>query len=61
MKGGSASIVAFDAFLQTDGSPIRLEVGFQLTGADGSAAGHGTIAQDYADFGGEVVVDPPVS
>lgn len=61
VMGGSASIVQFDAFLQTDGTPIRVEVGFQLTGADGSAAGYGTIAQDFADFGGDVVVDPPVS
>lgn len=60
VKGGSASIVVFDAFLQTDGSPIRIEVAFQITAADGSAAGNGTIAQDYADFGGEVVVEPPV-
>lgn len=61
LTGGSASIVVFDAFLQADGSPIRVEVGFQLTGADGSAAGYGTIAQEYADFGGDVVIEPPVS
>jgi hypothetical protein len=61
VTGGSASIVLFHAFLQADGSPVRVEVGFQLTGADGSAAGYGTIAQDYADFGGDVVVKPSVS
>ena len=61
VTGGSASIVVFDAFLQVDGSPVGIQLGLQLTGADGSTAGYGTIVQDYADFGGDVVVEPPVS
>ncbi len=61
MTGGSASIIVFDAFLQPDGSPVGIQLGLQLTGADGSTAGYATIVQDYADFGGDVVVEPPVS
>ncbi len=60
VMGGSASIVVFDCFVQPDGSPVRVEVGFQLDAADGSAAGYGTIMQDYAEFGGDIVVEPPI-
>jgi hypothetical protein len=60
VAGGTASVVLFDCFLLRDGSPVRVEVGLQLSAADGSAAGYSTIDQDYSEFGGEIVVDPPV-
>lgn len=60
VMGGTASIVTFDCFVYTDGSPVRIEIGFQLSAADGSSAGYGSIVQDYAEFGGDVVVEPPV-
>ena len=60
VTGGMASVVLFDCFLLRDGSPVRVEVGLQLTQADGSAAGYSTIEQDYSEFGGDIVVEPPV-
>ena len=60
VMGGTASIVSFDASVYPDGRPVRIEVGFQLSAADGSAAGFGSIVQDYSEFGGDVVVEPPV-
>ena len=61
VMGGSASIVVLDCYLHGDGSPVRIEVGFQIDAADGSTAGYGTIVQDFAEFGGDIVVEPPVS
>jgi hypothetical protein len=60
VPGGSASVVTFDCFLLGDGSPVRVEVGLELSKADGSAAGYSTIEQDYSEFGGDIVVEPPV-
>lgn len=60
VMGGTASVVVFDCYLRDDGIPVRLENGLQLDAADGTTAGNGTIVQDYAEFGGEVVVEPPV-
>jgi hypothetical protein len=60
VMGGSASVVTFDCFVYPDGSPVRIEISFLLSGSDGSSAGQGTIVQDYAEFGGDVVVEPPV-
>jgi hypothetical protein len=60
VTGGTASVVLFDCFLLRDGSPVRVEVGLQLSAADGSAAGYSTIEQDYSEFGDEIVVEPPV-
>ncbi len=60
VTGGTASVVTFDCFLLGDGSPARIEVGLQLTKADGSTAGYSTIEQDYSEFGGDVVIEPPV-
>lgn len=60
VMGGSSSIVIFDCFLQGDGSPVLIEVGIQINGADGNAAGYSTIVQEYTEFGGDVVVAPPI-
>ena len=50
----------FDCFLQPDGSPVRVVLEYQLSGADGSPAGYGSIEQEYSEFGGDIVVEPPV-
>ncbi len=60
VTGGTASIVTFDCSVYPDGRPVRIEIGFQLSAADGSSAGYGAITQDYAEFGGDVTVAPPV-
>jgi hypothetical protein len=60
VTGGTASIVTFDCSVYPDGRPVRIEIGFQLSAADGSSAGYGAITQDYAEFGGNVTVEPPV-
>ena len=60
VMGGTASVVTFDCSVYADGRPVRIEIGFQLSAADGSPAGFGSIVQDYAEFGGDVVVEPPV-
>ena len=60
VTGGTASVVTFDCSVYPDGRPVRIEIGFQLSAADGSSAGFGSIVQDYAEFGGDVVVEPPV-
>ncbi len=60
VTGGTANVVLFDCFLLGDGSPVRVQVGLQLSAADGSDAGYSTIEQDYSEFGGDIVVEPPV-
>ena len=60
VAGGTASVVVFDCFLQPDGSPVRVVLEYQLSGADGSPAGYGSIEQEYSEFGGDIVVEPPV-
>jgi hypothetical protein len=60
VAGGTANVVLFDCFLLGDGSPVRVQVGLQLSAADGSDAGYSTIEQDYSEFGGDIVVDPPI-
>ena len=61
VMGGSANITVLDCYVHGDGSPVRIEVGFQVDAADGSTAGYGTIVQDFAEFGGDIVVEPPVT
>ena len=61
VMGGTATVIAFDCFVQADGIPFSVEMGFRLDGADGSAAGYGTIVQEYTEFGGDIVIDPPIT
>lgn len=61
VMGGTATVIAFDCFVQSDGVPLSVQMGFRLDSADGSAAGQGTIVQDYAEFGGDIVIDPPIT
>lgn len=61
VTGGSARLVAFDAFVDEFGHPIEVRFGFDLYDTSGQVAGQGTIQDQYADDGGAITISPPAS